>query len=71
MILSNKYDPQVLRFFMLSVHYRHPINYSEELLENTKAGLERIKTSYQNLQHRKKASTNLTENNARMVGANE
>ena len=34
-----------------------------ELLENTKAGLERIKTSYQNLKHRKKASTNLTENN--------
>ena len=29
---------------MLSVHYRHPINYSDELLENTKAGLERIKT---------------------------
>ena len=55
-------DPQVLRLFMLSVHYRHPINYSAELLENTKAGLERIKTSYQNLQHRKKASTNLTEN---------
>ena len=48
---------------MLSVHYRHPINYSEELLENTKAGLERIKTSYQNLKHRKEASTNLTENN--------
>ena len=47
---------------MLSVHYRHPINYSDELLENTKAGLERIKTSYQNLQHRKEASTNLTEN---------
>ena len=34
-----------------------------ELLENTKAGLERIKTSYQNLKHRKEASTNLTENN--------
>ena len=45
-------DPQVLRFFMLSVHYRHPINYSEELLESTKAGFERIKTSYQNLKHR-------------------
>ncbi|WP_428910368.1 cysteine--tRNA ligase [Niallia sp. Krafla_26] len=56
-------DPQVLRLFMLSVHYRHPINYSAELLENTKAGLERIKTSYQNLNHRKEASTDLTENN--------
>ena len=63
MILLKDIDPQVLRFFMLSVHYRHPINYSEELLENTKAALERIKTSYQNLKHRKQASTNLTENN--------
>ena len=56
MILLKKHDPQVLRFFMLSVHYRHPINYSEEILENTKAGLERIKTSYQNLKHRLEAS---------------
>ena len=56
-------DPQVFRFFMLSVHYRHPINYSEELIENTKAALERLKTSYQNLKHRLQASTDLTEDN--------
>jgi cysteinyl-tRNA synthetase len=55
-------DPQVLRFFMLSVHYRHPINYSEELLESTKNGLERLKTSYANLKHRLESSTNLTHN---------
>lgn len=54
-------DPQVLRFFMLSVHYRHPINYSEELLESTKNGLERLKTSYFNLKHRLASSTNLTD----------
>jgi cysteinyl-tRNA synthetase len=48
---------------MLSVHYRNPINYSEELLENTKAALDRLKTSYQNLKHRKEASTNLPANN--------
>ncbi|WP_027410216.1 cysteine--tRNA ligase [Anoxybacteroides tepidamans] len=53
-------DPQVLRFFMLSVHYRHPINYSQELLESTKNGLERLKTSYFNLKHRLSSSTNLT-----------
>jgi cysteinyl-tRNA synthetase len=58
------HSPQVLRFFMLSVHYRNPINYSEELLENTKAALERLKTSYHNLKHRREASTNLTDNNA-------
>lgn len=57
------HDPQVLRFFMLSVHYRNPINYTEELLENTKTALERIKTSYQNLKHRIEASMNLTDHN--------
>ncbi|QPA31036.1 cysteine--tRNA ligase [Thermaerobacillus caldiproteolyticus] len=56
-------DPQVLRFFMLSVHYRHPINYSEELLESTKNGLERLKTSYFNLKHRLASSSNLTNDN--------
>ncbi|MEK3988161.1 MULTISPECIES: cysteine--tRNA ligase [Robertmurraya] len=60
--IIKKHDPQVLRFFMLAVHYRNPINYTDELLENTKAGLERLKTSYQNLKHRRDASTNLTDN---------
>lgn len=61
--IIKQHDPQVLRFFMLSVHYRNPINYSEELLESTKAAFERISTSYQNLIHRKDASVNLTDNN--------
>ncbi|GLB61404.1 cysteine--tRNA ligase [Cytobacillus sp. NCCP-133] len=61
--IIQKHDPEVLRFFMISVHYRHPINYSDELLENTRSGLERIKTSYHNLKHRKEASVNLTDNN--------
>ncbi|MBB6447509.1 cysteine--tRNA ligase [Bacillus benzoevorans] len=59
--LIKMHEPQVLRFFMLSVHYRNPINYSVDLLENTRSGLERIKTSYQNLKHRMKASANLGE----------
>lgn len=57
------HDPQVLRFFMLAVHYRNPINYTEELLTHAGASLERLKTSYQNLKYRLKTSTNLTENN--------
>jgi cysteinyl-tRNA synthetase len=57
------HNPQVLRFFMLSVHYRNPINYNEELLESTRAAFERLTTSYQNLKHRKEASTDLTDNN--------
>lgn len=61
--IIKRHNPQVLRFFMLSVHYRNPINYSEELLESTKAAFERLTTSYQNLKHRKESSTELTNNN--------
>lgn len=57
--IIEKYDPMVVRFFMLSVHYRNPINFTDELLESAKNSLERIRISYQNLEHRKKASTNL------------
>lgn len=62
--LIAQYKPQVLRFFMLSVHYRHPINFTEELLESAKNSLDRIQTAYHNLEHRKSASLNLTEDNA-------
>ncbi|WP_282156083.1 cysteine--tRNA ligase [Cytobacillus gottheilii] len=61
--IIKKHDPQVLRFFMLSVHYRNPINYNDELLENTRVGLDRIRTSYENLKHRKQASAELTDHN--------
>lgn len=54
------HNPDVIRFFMLSVHYRNPINFSEELLEAARNSLERIKTAYFNLEHRKKSSLNLT-----------
>ncbi|MGX9136477.1 cysteine--tRNA ligase [Rummeliibacillus sp. JY-2-4R] len=54
-------DPQVLRFFMLSVHYRHPINFAQDLVEAAAAGLERIRTSYGNLKHRLTATANLAE----------
>lgn len=56
-------DPQVLRFFMLSVHYRHPINFAQDLVEAAAAGLERIRTSYTNLKHRLQVSANLEDAN--------
>lgn len=40
--IAAKYDLQVLRFFMLSAHYRSPLNFSDELMEAAKAGLDRI-----------------------------
>ncbi len=51
--ISEKYDLQVLRFFMLSAHYRSPLNFSEELMESAKNSLTRILTAAENLQHLK------------------
>ena len=42
--IAEKYDLQVLRFFMLSAHYRSPLNFSADLMEAAKNGLERIVT---------------------------
>ncbi len=47
--ISEKYDLQVLRFFMLQAHYRSPLNFSAELMESAKNALERIKTAAANL----------------------
>lgn len=47
--ISERYDLQVLRFFMLSAHYRSPFNFSEELMESSKNGLERILTCVERL----------------------
>ena len=49
--ISEKYDLQVLRFFMLSAHYRSPLNFSEELMEAAKNGLDRIRNGAENLKH--------------------
>lgn len=47
--ISEKYDLQVLRFFMLSAHYRSPLNFSADLMEAAGNGLDRIVTSVSNL----------------------
>jgi cysteinyl-tRNA synthetase len=65
--LIKEIEPQVFRFFMLSVHYRNPINYSIDLLESAKNSLDRLRTTYQNLMHRQEASTNLTENDQEWI----
>lgn len=49
--IGEKYDLQVLRFFMLSAHYRSPLNFSAELMEASKNGLERIRNGVDNLNH--------------------
>lgn len=47
--IGEKYDLQVLRFFMLSAHYRSPLNFSADLMEASKNGLERILTGMEKL----------------------
>ena len=66
--ISEKYDLQVLRFFMLSAHYRSPLNFSAELMEAAKNGLERILTCAQNLQYRleQAANSHMTEEESRL-----
>lgn len=49
--IQEKYPLQVLRFFMLSSHYRSPINFSGDLMEAAKNSLERITTATYNLEH--------------------
>lgn len=49
--ISEKYDLQVLRFFMLSAHYRSPLNFSGDLMESAKSGLNRIITAYENVKY--------------------
>ena len=49
--ISEKYDLQVVRFFMLSAHYRSPLNFSAELMAAAKNGYERIVTSVSNLKY--------------------
>ena len=47
--ISEKYDLQVLRFFMLSAHYRSPLNFSADLMAASKNGLDRILTAIDRL----------------------
>lgn len=61
--ISEKYDLQVIRFFMLSAHYRSPLNFSAELVEASKNGLERILTAVDHVNHllEGKESSKVTE----------
>jgi len=47
--IAKEFDYEVIRFFMLSVHYRNPINFSDELLGQSKNGLDRMYNCLDNL----------------------
>lgn len=45
------YDGQVIRYFLLSGHYRNPINFSDELMEQSRNALARMETAKETLEH--------------------
>ena len=47
--ITEKYDPEIVRFFMLSAHYRNPVNFSDVLMEQSKSAVERVYTCIDNL----------------------
>lgn len=66
--ISEKYDLQVLRFFMLSAHYRSPLNFSSELMEAAQNGYDRIVTSVSNLDYLlKSAEGSMTEEEKKLA----
>ncbi len=58
--ISKAYDLEIVRFFMLSAHYRNPVNFSDEMLAQAKAGLERLYNAKEKLEF---TINNLKESN--------
>ena len=67
--ISKKYEHEIIRFFMLSAHYRNPVNFSDELMEQAKSAVERVYTCIENLEFLKKSATerDLTETEAEYI----
>ena len=49
--ILEKYDVDVIRFLMLSAHYRQPVNFSMELLDSAKASVERLYNCVSNIEN--------------------
>lgn len=69
--ISEKYDLQVLRFFMLTAHYRNPLNFSADLMESAKAGLDRILTGAERLKDLIEQTDETDLSSAEMAGLQE
>jgi len=61
--IIQQHSPDVVRYFMLTAHYRSPINFSAELLESAKQSLDRLQTTVANLKHRLEQSADYGKNN--------
>lgn len=54
--IAKKYDHEIIRLFMLSAHYRNPINFSDELMEQSKSAAQRVYTCIENLEFLRKGA---------------
>jgi len=62
--IAEKTDYEVIRFFLLSAHYRSPVNFSADLLEQSKSALERLYTCRDNLAFLQKSAEERRTNSA-------
>lgn len=60
--VAKEFDYEVIRFFMLSAHYRSPINFSKDLMESAKSALGRIYTCLDTLDFLEKSAEDRAEN---------
>ncbi|PYZ95675.1 cysteine--tRNA ligase [Alteribacter lacisalsi] len=65
--IIKKFDPDVVRFFIVNNHYRSPINFSDSQLASAKSSLDRIKTTYANVTHRLSETADLGEEKDRWM----
>ncbi|MCV9952495.1 cysteine--tRNA ligase [Paenibacillus sp. BT-177] len=50
--LRARHKPEALRYFMLSTHYRNPLNYNQETMSQAENSVERIANAVANVKHR-------------------
>ncbi len=62
--ITKKYKPEVVRFFMLSAHYRSPVNFSDELMQQAQSAMERVYTCIDNLKFLLQNAKDRDANNA-------
>lgn len=62
--ILQEYDGEVIRFFLLSGHYRSPINFGHDLMDQSKSGLARLQNAKNNLKY-------LTENGGETITQEE
>lgn len=62
--ITQKYKPEVVRFFMLSAHYRSPVNFSDDLMQQAQSAMERVYTCIDNIRFLLKNAKNREANEA-------